>query len=221
MFSKTKIVAASLLVVALLAVGIGGAIAFAQGPTTTPPQKFGDLFNQVLAGKLGISVDKLAQTMTDARKEALGQAVKQGLLTQAQADRMQNALGKRRTQIDLATASLNAAAKVLGMTSADLQTALKGGKTLLALATEKKADVTALRTAIADAQKAAIDQAVKDGKLTQAQADQMKANIKPENIDLNRFFPAMGPGRGMGPQQQPPAPKGLPGNPPGRFGGKR
>ena len=221
MFSKTKIVAASLLVVALLAVGIGGAIALAQGPTTTPPQKFGDLFNQVLAGKLGITVDKLTQTMTDARKEALAQAVKQGLLTQAQADRMQNQLGKRGTQIDLATASLDAAAKVLGMTSADLQTALKGGKTLLALATEKKADVTALRTAIANAQKAAIDQAVKDGKLTQAQADQMKANIKPENINLNRFFPAMGPGRGMGPQQQPPAPNGLPGNPPGRFGGKR
>ena len=43
-------------------------------------------------------------------------------------------------------------------------------------------DVTKLRTAIADAEKAAIDQAVKDGKLTQAQADLLKVNIKPENV---------------------------------------
>jgi hypothetical protein len=218
MFSKTKLVLASLLVVALLALGIGGAIAFAQGPTATPPKSWGDLYQQVLASKLGIGVDKLQQTMTDARKEALAQAVKQGLLTQAQADRLQNApaggpgLGNRGV-VDgaIRTAALDAAAKTLGMTSADVTTALKGGKTLLDLAREKNVDVTKLRTAIADAEKAAIDQAVKDGKLTQAQADALKANIKPENIDLTRKFQPMMPGRGAG--QPPMVPGGRMGKP--------
>lgn len=132
------------------------------------------------------------------------------MLTQAQADRI---LGNS-AHATIAQAGVDAAAKALGMTRADLQTALRA-KSLLTLAQEKKVDVTALRTAIADAQKAAIDQAVKDGKLTQA--DQMKANLKPENIDLNRpFFFGWGgrdapDGKGM-----PPGGMGAP--PSGRMG---
>ncbi len=201
MSGKTKFIVAGVLVFVLLAAGIGGTIVLAQGPTPTPPsggKTWVDLYWQALAQKLGTTVEKLQQAMTDARKEAADQSVKQGLLTQAQADRMlqrtqgvgtlfgpfgRGALGSASTSV--AQAELDAAAKALGMTSTDLTTALQG-KTLLTLAQEKNVDVTKLRTAIADAEKAAIDQAVKDGKLTQAQADSLKANIKPENIDLNR-----------------------------------
>lgn len=220
MLGKTKFIIAGALVLVLLVAGIGGAIAFAQGPTTTP-KTWADLYWQTLAQKLGTTVEKLQQAMTDARKDAADQGVKQGLLTQAQADRM---LGKTASNA-IAQAGLDAAAKTLGMTSADLTTALKT-KTLLELANEKKVDVAKLRTAIADAQKAAIDQAVKDGTLrvTQAQADAMKANLKPENIDLNR--PGFGgrggfgfdrfdrfDGKGM--------PPGGPGTPFGGHGGRR
>jgi len=193
---KTKLIVASILVIAMLALGIGGTIAFAQGPTTA--KTFADLYWQTLAQKLGTTVEKLQQAMTDARKESATAGVKQGLITQAQADRM---LGNTAVGT-IAQARLDAAAKALGMTSADLTTALKT-KTLLTLAQEKNVDVTKLRTAIADAEKAAIDQAVKDGKLTQAQADTLKANLKPENIDLN--------GRSLG--------GGMPGTP-GQFGGQ-
>ncbi|HEX7592886.1 MAG TPA: hypothetical protein VF429_01825, partial [Anaerolineae bacterium] len=97
----------------------------------------------------------------------------------------------------VASAELDAAAKALGMTTADLTTALQS-ETLLTLAQEKNVDVAKLRTAIADAEKAALDQAVKDGKLTQAQVDALKANIKPENIDLTRGWFAAPPRGGLG-----------------------
>jgi len=227
MNNKMKLIAAGVLALMLLAVGVGGTIAFAQGPTPAPSAgktTWFDLYRQALAQKLGITVEKLTQAETDARKEALTQAVKQGLLTQAQADAMLQRLQKAGTfpgrgSADVYTAihnaGLDAAAKTLGMTSADLTTALKT-KTLLDLANEKKVDVAKLRTAMADAEKAAIDQAVKDGKLSQAQADAMKANLKPENIDLNRR------GFGFAPDNRF-APNNRPGgsNPPSPRFGKR
>ncbi len=191
MFGKTKWILAGLLVIALLALGVGSGIILAQGPTPTPSKTWMDLYQQSLAQKLGTTVEKLQQATTDARKDALAQAVKQGLLTQAQADRMSQRLPGTgmpisNTVTSIANARLDAAAKTLGLGTSDLTTALRGGKTLLDLAREKNVDVTKLRTAIADAEKAALDQAVKDGKMTQAQADALKANVKPENIDLNR-----------------------------------
>ncbi len=221
MTGTSKLIVAGVLVFVLFTAGVGGTIVLAQGPTPTPPAQSGrlgwaQLYLQALAQKLGITVDKLQQAQTDARKDAITQAVKQGLLTQAQADamlnRMQNALpgtpGQRAdARTIIANAELDAAAKTLGMTTADLTTALRT-KTLLTLAQEKNVDVTKLRTAIADAEKAALDQAVKDGKLTQAQADALKANIKPENIDLNRRSFGLLPGRFNMPD----------GRAPGRFG---
>lgn len=218
MNNKTKFIIAGALVFALLVAGIGGTIAFAQGPAPAG-SSWNNLYLQALAQKLGTTVEKLQEAMTGARKDATDQAVKQGLMTQAQADRM---LGNT-ARGTIAQAGLDAAAKTLGITSTDLTTALRT-KTLLELANEKKIDVAKLRTAIADAQKAAIDQAVKDGKLTQAQADAMKANIKPENIDLNsRGFGRGGFDRFGSPDGKGLPPGGQPGQPgfPGGRGGKR
>jgi hypothetical protein len=186
MFGKTRWILAGLLVIAFLMLGVGSSIILAQSPTPTPSKTWTELYWQSLAQKLGTTVEKLQQATTDARKDALAQAVKQGLLTQAQADRMSQRAQGGTALASVATARLDAAAKTLGMSTSDLTTALRGGKTLLDLAREKNVDVTKLRTAIADAEKAALDQAVKDGKMTQVQADALKANVKPENIDLNR-----------------------------------
>jgi len=164
-------------------------------------------------------VDKLQAAITGAVQDTLTQGVQKGLLTQNQANALQqrfNNLGAAglfglfgfgnagNAQIDvrasIESAGLDAAAKALGMTTADLQTALKT-QTLLQLAQQKNVDVTKLRTAIADAEKAAIDAAVKAGQLTQAQGDALKANITPNNIDLNRGFrrnTVPGNGKGVG-----------------------
>ncbi len=221
MLSKRKFIIAGALVAVLLVAGIGGTIALAQSPTpqtASGAKTLVDLFWQALAQKLGTTVDKVKQAETDARKDSIAQGVTQGLLTQAQADamlqRMQNGApgapfgnfgrGARGAagpldgaSASVASAELDAAVKTLGMTTADLTTALQS-KTLLALAQEENVDVAKLRTAIADAEKAALDQAVKDGKLTQAQVDALKANIKPENIDLTRGRLPAPPRGGLG-----------------------
>lgn len=231
MFGKKKLVLIGGLVLALLALGVGGTVVvLAQGPTTTPTapsagttpsasstptvgQSLSDLFWQSFAQKLGTTADKAKQAATDAEKDAVNQGVSKGLLTQNQANallqRLQNggpgglffrgpsARGAQaNVRAAIETAGLNAAASTLGMSSADLTTALRGGQTLLSLAQQKNVDVTKLRTAISDAEKAAVDQAVKNGQLTQAQGDALKANLAPNNINLTRRF--FGPGNGVG-----------------------
>src|SRR3990172_3513523 len=102
MLGNRKFIVAGVLVFGLLVAGIGGTIVMAQGPTPTAPstqsgaQTLTDLFWQSLAQKLGTTVEKLKQAVTDARTDSINQGVKQGVLTQAQADamlqRIQNAL---------------------------------------------------------------------------------------------------------------------------------
>jgi len=71
--------------------------------------------------------------------------------------------------------TFDAAAKALGLTPEQLFAELHAGKTLEDVAKDKGVDVQkvydAMKAAQVEAQKAAIQQAVKDGKLTQEQAD--------------------------------------------------
>src|SRR3954452_25232002 len=72
-------------------------------------------------------------------------------------------------------AAITAAA--LGMSEADLRTALQGGKTISQVASDKGVDIKKVTDALVAADTKAIDQAVTDGKITQAQAADMKANL--------------------------------------------
>ena len=72
---------------------------------------------------------------------------------------------------------LTAAATALGMTEADLTTALTGGKSAAAVAADKGVDVQKVIDAIVAADTAEITAAVKAGTMTQAQADQRLANL--------------------------------------------
>jgi hypothetical protein len=66
------------------------------------------------------------------------------------------------------------AAKALGMTAPELRVALVSGKTLQDLATSKNVTVDAVMQALNTAFKADLDQAVKDGLITQAEADALQ-----------------------------------------------
>ena len=66
------------------------------------------------------------------------------------------------------------AAKALGIATTDLRFALASGKSLETLATEKNVDIKTVTDALDAAATADIDQAVKDGLLTQDQADTLK-----------------------------------------------
>jgi uncharacterized protein YidB (DUF937 family) len=75
-------------------------------------------------------------------------------------------------------AGLDEAATALGITPAELRTALQSGKTIAQVAKDKGVDVQKVIDALVAAASARIDQAVTAGKLTPAQATTRKAELK-------------------------------------------
>lgn len=134
------------------------------------PGGFKGQHDQALAEALGVSVEKLQAAQEKVATERLAQAVKDGRLTQEQADLM-TAGRKLAATVDRQAI----AAQVLGMSEAELQKALEEGKTLRQLAEAKGLDRDALQEKMQAAMDAAVADAVKAGTLTQAQADALKA----------------------------------------------
>ena len=95
----------------------------------------------------------------------------------------------------LGDAELEAAAKVLGMTTDEISSALQSGKTLQDLADEAGVDIADVQAAIQAVHEAEmrerIAQAVEDGTMTQAQADWML-----EGLDNGYMGGGMGFGHG-------------------------
>ena len=87
---------------------------------------------------------------------------------------------------------MDAAAKALGMTSADLSTELKSGKTLSAIATEKGVNLQTVQAAIQTAGNAQfttqINQAVAAGKMTQDKADWLLEGLSKGYTNGAGFF---------------------------------
>jgi hypothetical protein len=84
-------------------------------------------------------------------------------------------------------------AEALGMTLDEFNAALAEGQTPYTLAQEKGVDTAKLQTAMQTGMADALKQAVKDGKLTQAQADQMLAR----HAQMQAWHAQSGNGRGM------------------------
>jgi hypothetical protein len=78
-------------------------------------------------------------------------------------------------------AVLDAAATYLGMTEAQLRTALEGGKTLAQVARDRGKTVQGLVDALVGAAKKDLAKAVEDGRLTEAQKDAIVSGL-PERI---------------------------------------
>lgn len=93
-------------------------------------------------------------------------------------------------------------AQALGMTSTELRVALVSGKTLNDIATSKNVTLQTVTDAIAKARKADIDQAIKDGLLTQQEADKLNSvmnGIRPNTGNDQGRLPAV-PGFGILPR---------------------
>jgi len=82
--------------------------------------------------------------------------------------------------------STDIVAKVLGISSTDLRVALVSGQTVQTLATSKNVTLQTISDALTAANKADLDQALKDGLLTQAQYDAIITH------NTNRTAPAAG-----------------------------
>ena len=146
-----------------------------------------------LASAKGVSAQDVYSAMATAAKTQLDQAVKAGNLTQKQEDSFLQQIqqgqfpffgGRPGGPSPRAMGGLpmqaveQAAADKLGMSLQDLQTQLHSGKSLSDVAKDKGVSEQDLRSAMATAAKTQLDQAVKDGKLTQAQADSVLQRIQ-------------------------------------------
>ena len=91
-------------------------------------------------------------------------------------------------------ASLEAAAKALGMTATDLEAQFRSGQTLEQIATAKKVTVQTVQSAVIAALQTQLAAEVKAGRITQATADEQLARAKADpNFGLR--FGGRGPRR--------------------------
>jgi polyhydroxyalkanoate synthesis regulator phasin len=198
-------IAVAAVLVSVIGVAMFGVVAHAQTATpqstTTTVSDYVQKMWDAVAAKLGVKRADLDKAVKDAGSEVADQAVKDGKITQAQADKLKSGLqagpglgmmrgwGERGFGMKGGCmggqGNQDAIAKALGMTTAELTAALQSGKTLQDLATAKGTDVATIQKTIMKDQ---INQAVKDGKLTQAQADWMLQGIDQGYMPGGRGF---------------------------------
>ena len=153
-------------------------------------------------------LDGLKSAILDAAKGDLDKAVADKTLTQSQADDILNELKSHIDDVANANMRLHrdggpkmefgfgfgadsaAAAKYLGLSESALRTKLRNGQSLADVAKAQSKDAQGLEDAIVASQKARLDQAVSDKKVTQSQADDMLAELKSHVDDLVNAKPS-------------------------------
>jgi hypothetical protein len=125
-------------------------------------------------------------------KEALAGLVKDGTLTQAQANKVATTLDQKLPRgghgghggHGFGRPHLDAAASALGMTEDQLVQQLQSGKSLADVAKAKNVSVDTLVSKLVTAAQTDLAAAVKAGRLTQAQADSLKTDLKARVTDM-------------------------------------
>jgi len=155
----------------------------------------------------------LKDAILAAAKIDLDKAVADKQITQTQADDVYNRLKSRIDDVvngqlrfkgpggpGLAHrgmgADLAAAAKYLGLSESALRDQLSSGKSLADVAKAQSKDLAGLKDAILAAQKADLDKAVADKRITQTQADRIYNELKSHVDDLVNAKPGDHPSRG-------------------------
>jgi len=131
-------------------------------------------------------------------KSALSGLVKDGTLTQEQADKVAKTLDEElpkrgpghRGPGRWRGVNLTVAAKALGLSQPELRSKLNDGMSLAAIAKDEGIKTEVLVKALVAEAEARLDAAVKDGKLTKAQADKRKAKLTERISDrINKVRP--------------------------------
>ncbi len=185
-------------VIAALVVVVGAGAAIGATGALSPKQESDAILNDA-AKELGVEPSKLTAALKQALKNRVDAAVKAGDLTVAQGQAMKARIdaggipvfglgrgpghhgphGLHRPHEGLA-----AAAKYLGITQAQLRTALNGGKTLAQVAKSRNKSVDGLVAAMVADAKADLAEAVKAGSLTQAESEEIQADLKARISEL-------------------------------------
>lgn len=182
--------------------GLGG---LATGIVIAPAMATAATSETTAAAAVGDRVSKI--------KNALKGLVTDGTLTQAQADKVATTLDQKLEKRGHGRGPghgrghgpkgprLEAAATAIGITEAELRTQLKAGKTLAQIAATKNISKAVLIDKLVTAAEAHLAQAVKDGKLTQAQADERTSDLRARITEsVDRAHPGRGNAGSKGPR---------------------
>ncbi len=210
-----KLFASALIVLTLFSVlAISVAAQTAPATSTASPSSdkqaqeriYHDLYLDKLASNLGTTRDKLVAAQQGALKDTLAQQVKDGKLTQAQADKvaanaalrgdgdfsaLRQAQAASRHQAAkqfgiILKDGYKAVADKLGLTTEQLSSELKDGKSIADLAKAKGVSESDLKAAAVAAVKTDLDKAVVEGKVTAAQEQKLLDRVN--KADLARLF---------------------------------
>jgi hypothetical protein len=186
-----KLLAIGLAVSVLGTTAVGVAFADTSTAPAQPAQSLSQIFLGNLASTLNISQATLTGDIQGAETQTVNQAVYNGQLTQTQATQILSRISTGNFPIlgfggarqggnhkgGGAFMTLKPLATALGMTPKDVISALHGGQTLTTLASTKGTTVAALQSAVLSSVQTQLAQAVTNGKLTQAQENQILQSI--------------------------------------------
>jgi polyhydroxyalkanoate synthesis regulator phasin len=197
--TRNRIIAGA---IGLAALAFGVVAVQAATSPSTSNKNYAQVFVDKLAGILHLSSSQTQDDLKQAELQTIDQMVKDGVITQAQADAMKQRInsgqnfafprfggfdrhGSRALLGQVRRAELDAVAKSLSMSATDLMSHLRAGKSLGDLETAKGVTDAAVRAAAREAAKGVLDPAVKAGTITQAQEDKLL-----QRIDSGHLFRA-------------------------------
>jgi hypothetical protein len=201
------------LVAALAVVVLGAGAAIGATRALSPKQESQAVVNDA-AKQLGVQPSELTAALKQALKNRVDAAVGAGRLTKAQGQALKDRIDAGDVPLlgvgpgfdgphglHHVHMGLDAAASYLGMSESALHTALENGKTLAQVAKDKGKSVDGLVAAMVSAEKAELAAAVKAGRLTQAQANTIQADLQARITDLvnGKLPPRPERGPGFGP----------------------
>jgi hypothetical protein len=187
---KLGAVAAAALAVA------GGGVALAATESWSPEEEARAVIDDA-ASQLGVEPGELSDALKQALKNRVDEAVAAGGLTEEQGARLKERIDSSDVPLPLGVfglkgfghhatplGSFSSAATYLGLTEVELRSRLADGKTLAEIARDEGKSVDGLVQALVKAAETKIDAAVDAGRLTKAQADEIKADLEERTRDL-------------------------------------
>jgi transposase len=197
----------------VLTVAIGAGVAMAANSEVFDPEGERQAFQAAVAEKLGVTTTELENAYKAAALERLDAAVAAGRITEEQAD----AIRERIESGDFlgppgfgfgfgfgphfhveGPGHLDGAADYLGLTETELDERLREGQSLAEIAEAEGKSVSGLKQALLAAAKDGLDQAVEDGRLTDAQRDEMLERLESKIDNLVNGKPLLERGPGFG-----------------------
>ena len=202
---KKKIVLLTLAAFTLAALFAG--VALAQTPPAADHPKGPALFQaflEKLAANLGVEQSKLVDAVKQTELQMVDEAAQQGKLTTEQAQKIKDRIeqgkffpmghfpGPRNgAKAKFRGKQLDELAQALGINADELKAELQQGKKIADIAQEKGLTMDQLGQKLLDARIQAIQQKVKDGKISQEKADEIIKKL--QNAAQHRGFGRFGP----------------------------